>query len=210
MNKDRFIKILFLTETLMLAGCSYFSDPVSREDFVNLQQEVSQLKNRVSNQALITSDLNARTNALNARTSTLERKISTNAAAPKKYPYDSAPSLPPVPYSSAVPYSPPVENRNPPVESSPEKKLYDHAYSLYSSGSYNQAISEFQSVIRTYPNGEYADNAQYWIGVVLLKKGDETGAKRAFEKVIQNYPSGNKVQDAETKLRMLQRNQPSY
>ncbi len=203
MNEDKFIKILFLTGTLTLVGCASWTDSVSRNDFVKLQEEVGQLKNRVSNQALITSDLNARTNALNTRTNALERAANASVSRPKAYP-SVVPSLPSDSYYS------PVESRNPVGQSSAEKNLYDRGYSLYTTGSYNQAISEFQSLIRTYPRGEYADNAQYWIGVALLKKGDETGAKRAFEKVIQNYPGGNKVQDAETKLRMLQRSQSAY
>lgn len=200
MNKYRFIKILFLSGTLILVGCT----SVTRDDFVQLQAEVAELKNRVSNQTIIMSDLNERTNALNTRTAVLERGVNASVPRPKKYPYPQVPSLP-----TSSDYHP-IGNYGSAGKSSAEKNLYNHAYSLYTSGSYNQAISEFQSIIRTYPHGEYADNAQYWIGVVLLKKGDETGARRAFQKVIQNYPGGNKVQDAETKLRMLQRNQPEY
>ena len=190
MNKYHVMKMFFFSVNLTLVGCSSVSDSVNRDDFVKLQGEVSQLKNKVSNQALIIGDLNARTNAL--------QRSKSDSVAPVEYP--DAP-IPP-----AVAYHPPSEDNTPFEAVPPEKSRYNHAYGVYKSGAYHQAMTEFQSFIRAYPNSEYADNAQFWIGECLLKKGDEAGAKQAFGKVIQNYPTGNKVQDAQTKLRLLQRN----
>jgi tol-pal system protein YbgF len=51
-----------------------------------------------------------------------------------------------------------------------------------------------------YPSGDYADNAQYWIGVVLLNKGDKKGAIQAFDQVARTYPKSEKIPDALYKI----------
>jgi tol-pal system protein YbgF len=85
-----------------------------------------------------------------------------------------------------------------------EKDRYNQAYSVFTGGGYDRAIAEFQAIIQTYPNGSYADNAQYWIGEALLRKGDKQRAMQAFDGVVRIYPKGNKVPDALLKLAMTQ------
>lgn len=85
-----------------------------------------------------------------------------------------------------------------------EKSRYDYAYTLFKNGAYDQAISEFQAIITTYPNGEYADNSQYWTGEALLKKGDKQGGMRAFDRVVYAYPRSAKIPDALLKIGMTQ------
>jgi tol-pal system protein YbgF len=85
-----------------------------------------------------------------------------------------------------------------------EKSRYDYAYTLFKNGAYDQAISEFQAIISTYPNGEYADNSQYWTGESLLKKGDKQGGMRAFDRVVYAYPRSAKVPDALLKIGITQ------
>jgi tol-pal system protein YbgF len=81
-----------------------------------------------------------------------------------------------------------------------EKTRYNNASNALKVGDYTQAQQGFQSVITTYPNGDYADNSQYWIGVALLNKGDKTGAVRAFDLVARNYPKSDKIPDAMFKM----------
>jgi tol-pal system protein YbgF len=85
-----------------------------------------------------------------------------------------------------------------------EKINYAHAYELLRLGDNDHAIAEFQSLISSYPNGEYADNALYWTGEALLKKGDKQGAMRSFDRVVYAYPRSGKVPDALLKLGMTQ------
>jgi tol-pal system protein YbgF len=85
-----------------------------------------------------------------------------------------------------------------------EKNNYAHAYELLRLGDNDHAIAEFQSLISSYPNGEYADNALYWTGEALLKKGDKQGAMRSFDRVVYAYPRSGKVPDALLKLGMTQ------
>jgi tol-pal system protein YbgF len=83
---------------------------------------------------------------------------------------------------------------------SSEKQRYQTASELLKKSDYTQAISEFQSLIKTYPYGDYADNAQYWIGVALLNKGDKEGSKHAFDKLAHTYTKSEKIPDALYKL----------
>lgn len=83
-----------------------------------------------------------------------------------------------------------------------EKNRYARAYNIFRDGYYDDAIAEFQAIINTYPEGEYADNSQYWIGEALLKKGNKQSAMKAFDRVIRVYPRSPKVPDALLKLGM--------
>src|ERR1051326_6580573 len=47
------------------------------------------------------------------------------------------------------------------------EQLFAAAYSDYSRGNYDLALSEFRQYVETYPSSELADNAQYWIGEIL-------------------------------------------
>lgn len=85
-----------------------------------------------------------------------------------------------------------------------EKDRYNQAYSILNSGDNNRALAEFQAIIQTYPNGEYADNSQYWIGEALLRKNEKKRAMQAFDGVVRIYPKSPKVPDALLKLGMTQ------
>jgi tol-pal system protein YbgF len=72
-------------------------------------------------------------------------------------------------------------------------RVFDTAFSDYSSSQYNSAIAGFQQVIKNFPTAERADDAQFFIGesLVYLKRLPE--AIEAYNLVIQQYPSGDQV-----------------
>jgi tol-pal system protein YbgF len=81
-----------------------------------------------------------------------------------------------------------------------EKERYQRGSDFLKKADYTQAISEFQGILKNYPAGKYADNAQYWIGVALLNKGDKKDAIVAFDRVARNYPKSEKAPEALFKL----------
>ncbi len=81
-----------------------------------------------------------------------------------------------------------------------EKALYQKAYELLRNGHNSQAIKAFRQVIQQFPSGEYADNAQYWLGEAYKVNQQPELAKTAFNKVIDLYPDSAKVPDALLKL----------
>ncbi len=71
--------------------------------------------------------------------------------------------------------------------------LFAAAYSDYSRGNFDLALSEFRQYVETYPGSELADNAQYWIGEILYAQKKLTEAVTEFEKVRAISPNGDKT-----------------
>lgn len=73
------------------------------------------------------------------------------------------------------------------------EQLFAAAYSDYSRGNFELALSEFRQYVETFPGSELADNAQYWIAEILYtqKKLPETVVE--LEKVARVNPNGDKT-----------------
>jgi tol-pal system protein YbgF len=71
-------------------------------------------------------------------------------------------------------------------------------------GHYSKAIAGFNSFLSSFPTGEYASNAQYWLGEAYKVSQNIPAARDAFNKVISNYPTSPKVPDALLKLGYLE------
>jgi tol-pal system protein YbgF len=81
----------------------------------------------------------------------------------------------------------------------PPRELYSQAYTDYARGNYDLAIQGYQEYLRNYPDTEFADNAQYWIGECLYSKQKYPEAIAAWEELFQKYPSSDKLPDARLK-----------
>jgi tol-pal system protein YbgF len=82
----------------------------------------------------------------------------------------------------------------PPV--SPERARYEHALAVYKEGKLEEAIGNFNELIKTFPKSDLADNAQFWIGECYMALKRYEQAILAYQQVIKQYPKGNKVPDA--------------
>ncbi|MCE9576693.1 MAG: tol-pal system protein YbgF [Deltaproteobacteria bacterium] len=69
-------------------------------------------------------------------------------------------------------------------------KVHDHA----------TAVSGLREFVRRWPEHDYADNAQYWLGEAYYDQKDYKTAAAEFRRTIERYPGGNKVPDALLKL----------
>ena len=74
--------------------------------------------------------------------------------------------------------------------------VYQKAFGTFKKGEYPNALKQFEAFLITYPQSEYADNAQYWIGECYYQQGDYEKAIVEYEKVIKKYPKGDKVPSA--------------
>ncbi len=88
--------------------------------------------------------------------------------------------------------------RLPPVGD--EKQQYQQAYEALRNGHNAQAIAAFNSMLDKNSKGEYANNAQYWLGEAYRVNQDMDSARKAFNSVIEKYPGSPKVPDALLKL----------
>jgi len=76
------------------------------------------------------------------------------------------------------------------------EQLFAAAYSDYSRGNYDLAISEFRQYVEIYPGSELADNAQYWIAEILVARKSLPEAVAEYEKVGVVNPQGDKTANA--------------
>jgi len=80
------------------------------------------------------------------------------------------------------------------------EKRYNEAFETLRSGSYEAAREQFQALLEDDPDGEFADNAQYWIGESHYVVREFDKARQAFKKVLNSYPKSAKRPDALLKL----------
>ncbi len=167
--------------------------PKSYDDNPNLeklQNEISELKNRVQVQDEAITNLKRSNSDLQKRVTGTSKTADAEVKAP--------PSLESVPAPKA---DSKTTAKNPTTAAADlEKNQYQRGSELLKKGDYAQAIDEFKDFITAHPTSKYADNAQYWIAVALLNKGDKNAAIKAFDSVARTYPDSEKVPDALFKL----------
>lgn len=79
---------------------------------------------------------------------------------------------------------------------SDKDQVYAAAYDLFKEGIYEKARAQFRDFLKNYPNTEYSDNAQFWIGECYYFEGNYEQAILEYDKVTKNYPNGDKVSQA--------------
>ena len=92
-----------------------------------------------------------------------------------------------------------IDNGNPiVVRAVDEKYLFDGGIIYYASSEYNNALTTFQQLITDFPESQYADNAQYYIGYINEKKlGYYIQALLEYQELINNYPDSPYANDAQ-------------
>ena len=81
-----------------------------------------------------------------------------------------------------------------------QKVGYQRAFGMLREGKYDKAKAEFTDFIARFPQGDYADNAQYWLGEVNYVQRNFGAALKEFNKVLTNYPDSSKYADALLKI----------
>jgi len=82
------------------------------------------------------------------------------------------------------------------------RELYSQAYADFARGNYDLAIQAFREYLKAYPDTEFSDNAQYWIGESLFGKGQYDDAIEAWKTLIRDFPASDKLPDARVKMGM--------
>lgn len=87
-----------------------------------------------------------------------------------------------------------------PGESDVVRRNYEEARKLLEEKDYRGSIARFKEFLKKYPESDYSDNAQYWIGEghYALREFDQ--AILEFDAVRRKYPKGDKVPAALLKL----------
>lgn len=145
----------------------------------------------------------------------------TVATDPASAPVQSVPSIAPAPSTApAAPGAPPVESIAvaPAVVPAPqagpgsasiatiagdpalEKDAYQRAFTLLKEGRYDESIAEFNGFLVAYPNSEYGDNAQYWLGEAYYVTRQFEPAIGEYQKLIMAYPQSDKLTHSMLKI----------
>lgn len=91
-----------------------------------------------------------------------------------------------------------------------EQTLYRTAYEDLRAARYEAAIAGFRNMLNAYPQGDLADNAQYWIGECYYVTRQYDQAVTEFAKVVSGYPQSPKAADAELKIGFVHYNQRRF
>ncbi|WP_444902230.1 tol-pal system protein YbgF [Microbulbifer sp. SSSA007] len=87
-----------------------------------------------------------------------------------------------------------------PKDGKSERDRYQASFGLARNGDYGGASAEFKSLLQDFPNGQYAPNANYWLGEIALVQGNLEEAREWFVALLDGYPNSNKVWDGRYKL----------
>lgn len=70
---------------------------------------------------------------------------------------------------------------------------YQEAFRLLKQAEYDQAITAFDKFLNKYPDSQYSDNAQYWMGEAYYVTRRFEAAITEYMKLISNYPQSQRV-----------------
>lgn len=152
-----------------------------------LQREVQQLRGQVEEQNHVIEGLKRRQRELyldvDRRLSQMERE-GPAPAAPGSAPADAgAPS-------GDGGASAPAE----------ERQAYQNAFDLLRELQYAKAIDAFGKFLSDYPDGRYAQIAQYWLGEANYAQRKFKAAITEYRKLLDNYPNSPKLAEAMLKI----------
>ncbi len=100
----------------------------------------------------------------------------------------------------------PVSAGNPQAE----EKAYLAAFELLKQGRYPDAISGFTGFLQQYPQSEYGDNAQYWLGESYYVSRDFPLSLQSFTKLVEQYPQSAKLPGALLKIGYINYERGNY
>ena len=159
--------------------------------------ELEQLKKRARDQYL---DLDSRLQSLSGQSP------STGLAPPSSM--GDAPVSEPVTDSGAFTPAnnelPAVAPSTPPpivaVPAANERADYDLAFDALKRGQYAEASKKFDGFLKVYPQGEFADNATYWLGESYYVTQKYPVALKTFQGLLASFPQSKKAPDALLKV----------
>jgi tol-pal system protein YbgF len=145
----------------------------------SLQEEVRTLRGRIEELQNDNTVLKKQQRDLYAD---LDKRLTDAAAAPAPNPAAPAPGTP----------------------ATDELGLYNRALEQLRARNYPAAVDGFRALASSHPNGQMADNTQYWLGEAYYVTAEYDQAAAAFQRVLSGWPNSRKAPDAMLKLGFTQ------
>jgi tol-pal system protein YbgF len=86
------------------------------------------------------------------------------------------------------------------IDPQAEQAAYRQAFEVLKEGRYEDSINAFARFLQTYPEGQYADNAVYWMGEANYVLRRFPQAIENFNQVLSRFPNSPKLADAQLKI----------
>jgi len=153
------------------------------------QQTLGSFSNRFDSMTTQIQELSASLDETKARLAKLSDQLAqTQKVMETLTPSASAGSAPATPGETAAASPPPDPD-----------SLYKSALGYYHGGQYDLAVQAFQQYLQNYADGEYASNAQFYIGECYYSQKNYAQAVEEYNTCIERYPKGNKLAAAQLK-----------
>lgn len=88
-----------------------------------------------------------------------------------------------------------------------ENDYYQRGFALLKESKHTEAVAVFKQQITSYPKGERADDAYYWIAESMYVNRKLDVSKENFKAIIQGYPNSARLPDAMLKLAYIEQEQ---
>ena len=89
----------------------------------------------------------------------------------------------------------------------PEQDYYQQGFSLLKQSRHEEAVSVFTQQIKAHPQGDFADDAYYWIAESMYVNRKLDVAKTNFSTILNNYKQSPRVPDAMLKIAYIEQDQ---
>jgi tol-pal system protein YbgF len=139
---------------------------------------------------------------LNERVAELAEALAAIKAQVPALPQGEAASAPATPGTGTAGAAAAAAGSPPATPPPAPRELYSQAYADFARGNYDLAIQGFTEYIRAYPDTDFTDNAQYWIGECLYGKKQYEEAIEAWNTLLKDHPTSDKLPDARVKKGM--------
>ena len=161
-----------------------------QEDVRNLRGELERLRFDIDAEVRRSKDsggdIERRLQKLEAQPSALNTQGFSGSAAEAS----SSPAVPP------VVYAPPSAAAANGAAAAEEQTAYLKAFEFLKAGKYDSAITGFRGMLDKWPQGNFADNAWYWLGESQYVKRQYKPALDSYTALIERFPASPKVPDA--------------
>lgn len=128
--------------------------------------------------------------------------------APAGTPEPPPPIAAPVPSSSGAAGIPSLPS--PETTGGSERDAYAAAFALLKERKYEEAQAAFSDLLRRYPQGQFTDNARYWLGETYYIQRNYPAALAELDRLVQLSPDSPKVPGAMLKIGYIQFEQKAF
>jgi tol-pal system protein YbgF len=206
-STDRLRELLVAGVLLALGGCATApeEDPVQTR-LNDLDSRVGRIDRIVSNQSLM--QMAQRVDSMQEEVRTLRGRIEelqNDNAVLKKQQRDLYADLDKrITEAATAPAAATVAMPAATAAVGEEQLQYTRALEQLRARNYAAAVDGFRMLASSYPNGQMADNTQYWLGEAYYVTAEYDQAAAAFQRVLAGWPNSRKVPDAMLKLAYTQ------